>query len=734
MHVLTHTAVAHLDGLFKHHTPATLPACIDCFSSVFGQCLPFVFIKITFDLHLDPELVLSTVLPSVPWQNTGSKHGSSRENSALWSDYRLSEDGPWYLSSSHSKGADGTHQKLMALRQQGQRQEFFAQTFWTLAVGLNYNESALKDLFNVCLDDPLPQWEMEGLRILDFWGFVRYLHHRSQWATPDHSEPLRRDFPTSPGLWPPLRSEGWEGRGILTLLCLLPSPLRSGSSKSPLLSQLRSGSSKSPLLSQLRSGSSKSPLLSQLRSGSSKSPLLSQLRSGSSKSPLLSQLRSGSSKSPLLSPLCSGSSKSPLLSQLRSGSSKSPLLRASSVPGARRVHSWASSVPGARRVHSWASSVPGARRVHSWARSVPGARRVHSWARSVPGARRVRSWARSVPGAWRVRSWARSVPGARRVRSVPGARRVRPWARSVPGARRVRSWARSVPGAGRVRPWARSVPARRVRSWVRSVPELEESAPEPAPIRELEESAPEPAPFRELEESAPEPAPFRELEESAPEPAPFRELEESTPESAPFRELEESAPFRELAESAPEPAPFRELAESAPAAPPWPPALPAPPWPPALLQPPWHSYLPPSPGPLPLHGPGPPSFPTPSRTFGFLFWGNVWKPFLEGGVLSWVQAWRSSLSPPEVAISLSPGLILPEIHTPVHVLTHTAVAHLDGLFKHHTPATLPACIDCFSSVFGQCLPFVFIKITFDLHLDPELVLSTVLPSVPWHQV
>ncbi len=91
------------------------------------------------------------------------------------------------------------HQKLMALRQQGTEAGVFAQTFWTLAVGLNYNESALKDLFNVCLDDPLPQWEMEGLRILDFWGFVRYLHHRSQWATPDHSEPLRRDFPTSPG-------------------------------------------------------------------------------------------------------------------------------------------------------------------------------------------------------------------------------------------------------------------------------------------------------------------------------------------------------------------------------------------------------------------------------------------------------------------------------------------------------------------------------------------------------
>ncbi len=111
----------------------------------------------------------------------------------------------------------------------------------------------------------------------------------------------------------------------------------------------------------------------------------------------------------------------------------------------------------------------------------------------------------------------------------------------------------------------------------------------------------EPAPFREPTESAPEPAPFREPTESAPEPAPFREPTEST---------SESAPFRELTESAPEPAPVREPTESthetAPlkwwlSAPPW--------WPPALPAPPWHPCLPILPGPLPLHGPDPPSLP-----------------------------------------------------------------------------------------------------------------------------
>ncbi len=137
-----------------------------------------------------------------------------------------------------------------------------------------------------------------------------------------------------------------------------------------------------------------------------------------------------------------------------------------------------------------------------------------------------------------------------------------------------------------------------------------ESAPEPAPFREPTESAPEPAQFREPTESAPEPAPFREPTESAPEPAPFCESTGSAPEPAPIREPTESAPFREPTESAPEPSPVREPTESthetAPlkwwlSAPPW--------WPPALPAPPWHPCLPIPPGPLSLHGPGPPSLP-----------------------------------------------------------------------------------------------------------------------------
>ncbi len=64
---------------------------------------------------------------------------------------------------------------LAALRQQGMGVGGLAQTFWTLAVGLELCNSELSKIFNDCLDNPLPPWEMEWLRSLDFWEFIDYL-------------------------------------------------------------------------------------------------------------------------------------------------------------------------------------------------------------------------------------------------------------------------------------------------------------------------------------------------------------------------------------------------------------------------------------------------------------------------------------------------------------------------------------------------------------------------------
>ncbi|CAM4633500.1 unnamed protein product [Leuciscus chuanchicus] len=79
---------------------------------------------------------------------------------------------------------------VAALRQQGLDVRAFAQTFRTIARGLDYQDLALKNIFNLCLDDPLPQWEMEQLRVLDFWNFSNYLHHCKDWQILTPPEPV----------------------------------------------------------------------------------------------------------------------------------------------------------------------------------------------------------------------------------------------------------------------------------------------------------------------------------------------------------------------------------------------------------------------------------------------------------------------------------------------------------------------------------------------------------------
>ncbi len=68
---------------------------------------------------------------------------------------------------------------LADLRQQGMQVGGLAQTFWTLAVGLELCNSELSKIFNECLDNPFPPFEMEGLKTLDFWSFINYLSYRS---------------------------------------------------------------------------------------------------------------------------------------------------------------------------------------------------------------------------------------------------------------------------------------------------------------------------------------------------------------------------------------------------------------------------------------------------------------------------------------------------------------------------------------------------------------------------
>ncbi len=84
--------------------------------------------------------------------------------------------------------------------------------------GLDYDDATLKDIFNGCLDDPLPKWEMDNLKILHFWDFFRCLGHLIQWGMPpppprpacsNHSAPLPL---SSQDLDPFLTTQKWRAR------------------------------------------------------------------------------------------------------------------------------------------------------------------------------------------------------------------------------------------------------------------------------------------------------------------------------------------------------------------------------------------------------------------------------------------------------------------------------------------------------------------------------------------
>ncbi len=66
-------------------------------------------------------------------------------------------------------------QGSITLHQEGLGVGGFALLFWTVVVGLKYDDLELIEFFNNCLDYPLPSCEMGELKTLDFWGFIDYL-------------------------------------------------------------------------------------------------------------------------------------------------------------------------------------------------------------------------------------------------------------------------------------------------------------------------------------------------------------------------------------------------------------------------------------------------------------------------------------------------------------------------------------------------------------------------------
>lgn len=58
-----------------------------------------------------------------------------------------------------------------------------------MARGLEYDDAALKEAFNICQNDPPPQWEMEQMRILEFLGVSNYFYRCKDWQIHHQSPP-----------------------------------------------------------------------------------------------------------------------------------------------------------------------------------------------------------------------------------------------------------------------------------------------------------------------------------------------------------------------------------------------------------------------------------------------------------------------------------------------------------------------------------------------------------------
>ncbi len=100
--------------------------------------------------------------------------------------------------------------------------------------------------------------------------------------------------------------------------------------------------------------------------------------------------------------------------------------------------------------------------------------------------------------------------------------------------------------------------------------------------------------------------------------------------------------------------------------------------------------------------------------------------------VSWVQALRWSLSPPEVTTSHLPGLNCPN-STHLPLITLPAVPHHHSLLIPLSPATLSGFIVCICVghscfVFLPCWLFFLIK-AFHLQLDPFFQLVNLLDNV-----
>ncbi len=73
-------------------------------------------------------------------------------------------------------------------RQQGADVRNFTCDFLIEVDNLDYSEADVKEVFNICLDQPLSLWEMEKLGNLGFWDFVYHVYHLGEPEPPPQAK------------------------------------------------------------------------------------------------------------------------------------------------------------------------------------------------------------------------------------------------------------------------------------------------------------------------------------------------------------------------------------------------------------------------------------------------------------------------------------------------------------------------------------------------------------------
>ncbi len=74
----------------------------------------------------------------------------------------------------------------------------FACDFLIEVDNLDYNETDIKEVFNICLNQPLSQWEMKKLGNLGYWDFVYHIYHRGEPKHPPQAKSHSTDCPLLP--------------------------------------------------------------------------------------------------------------------------------------------------------------------------------------------------------------------------------------------------------------------------------------------------------------------------------------------------------------------------------------------------------------------------------------------------------------------------------------------------------------------------------------------------------